>query len=126
MILTQQQQLACQAAQIQKWLGCSQTSEMACLIAIFAQIAGISVTCAELQSLSAQFNCLQRQTQLPALIYLAQQIVANQPPLGAGWIMNFTSNGTGAPPAFTPQSGAGMAYDTSTGIEWTYNGTGWQ
>src|SRR5271165_1703705 len=117
MTLTQQQQLACQAAQIQKWLGCSQTSEMACLIAIFAQIAGISVTCAELQSLAAQFNCLQRQTQLPALIYLATQIIANQPPAGAGFV--FPAYG-GNPPAFTPSTAAARGVGQNTGRQWQW------
>lgn len=54
------------------------------LIGLFQQIAGVNYTCAQLSALAAQYACMPRALQLPALIYLATLIVANGPSGGGG------------------------------------------
>lgn len=133
--LTPQQQLACNGS---KWKGLTRQQQMGALISIFAKIAGITVNCSTLEVLAAEYNCLPPQAQLPALIYLATQILANGGGGGGGTgdVVLFSSGGLGTPPPFTPTinttaypgvtTGA-MATDTSTGQQWNYYpGVGWQ
>ena len=47
------------------------------LISLFANIAGVSVDCPTLNALAQQYACIPPQNQLPALLYLAVQIVNN-------------------------------------------------
>lgn len=99
--------------------------EMAVLIALFAQIAGVTVTCQSLQTLAAQYNCLQSQQQLPALIYLASQIIANQAPAGAGFVFQ----GQGSPVGvITPSSSAAVYFDNTVPTEpamWSWSNNTW-
>jgi hypothetical protein len=60
--------------------------------------------------------------QLAVLIYLADQIVTNGVG-GSGEIQ--AGNYGGAKPTWVPASGAGIAFDTSTGVQWNYYGGDW-
>lgn len=82
---------------------------MSALVAIFAQIGGITVTCQTLQTLAAQFNCLPPSSQLPALIYLATQILAN----GPGSTQVFSGPFGGVTPNFTPSVSTALLVDTT-------------
>jgi hypothetical protein len=126
MTLTPQQQLACEARQIQQWLCRNQGLEMAVLIALFAQIAGVTVTCASLEALAAQFNCLPRQTQLPALIYLATQIVQNgaAPPLVDS--IPYPGPPTVAPGVVVNNVALLSVVVDSNYQQWQYGPLGWQ
>jgi hypothetical protein len=132
--LTPQQQVACAA---RKWKELTQSEQMGVLISLFAQIANVQLTCQSLQALAAQYACLPPQSQLPALIYLASQIVAQGGTgTGAGEVVTFNSGGLGTPPPFTPQinptsfagvSTGAIATDASTGQQWNYfPSIGWQ
>src|ERR1700691_1542425 len=50
--------------------------QMDILIGLFQQIAGVNYTCQQLEALALQYACIPRPLQLPALIYLATQILA--------------------------------------------------
>lgn len=131
-ILTPAQRLACNG---RRWMGLSQDQQMGVLITIFAEIAGMTISCETLEAAAAQYSCLPRQAQLPSLIYLATQIVQNGSTGGggSGGVGNlFVGNFGGFPPSFTPvivstsfvgvSSGA-IATDNSTGQQWVfYNG----
>lgn len=132
--LTPQQQLACNA---RKWKGLTQSDQMGVLISLFAQIADVQLTCQNLQTLAAQYACLPPQSQLPALIYLAAQILAEGGGvgIGAGEVVTFSSGGVGTPPPFTPVVSAtqfagvstgALATDSSTGQQWNYINGAWQ
>jgi hypothetical protein len=85
--MSSQQQLACNAQQILQW-ACrtaktdsgAQSLLMSVLVAQFAQLANMSISCEALEAAAAQYGCLSRQAQLPALIYLVTQITATVPP----------------------------------------------
>lgn len=68
-------ELLCQAKQIERWTGCSQSTQMSLLAAIFANLAKMTLTCESANALAQQFACVERQLQLPLLIALANQIV---------------------------------------------------
>ena len=103
---------------------CDPAFEMAVLIALFAKLAGVTVDCPTLEALASQYNCLPRQVQLPALIYLASQIVALVP-AGGGFV--FAGYYGGNPPPFSPLSPSAIATDTSAGNrQWTWLNGVWQ
>ena len=122
--MTSQEQLSCNAKTVFNAFCGNQTQMMAALVAVFAQIAGISVNCATLQTLAAQYNCLPRQAQLPALIYLASQIVAAQiVPAGSGFAFQGIGN-----PSFTPSQPVAFYVDNTIPAQpafWNWNGTSW-
>src|ERR1019366_2437233 len=134
MTLTPQQLLVCNSVQFKnevlKIFKCScvsggQTFEMAVLIAIFAQLAGIpNVTCTQLQAMAAPFACLQRQQQLPALIALASQIISLVPSGGG-----FVFSGIGSPVGVVFPAVPSAVYVDNTNPNqvgfWNWNGTNW-
>lgn len=101
-------ELVCQAQQIRKCLKCDQSLEMAALIAVFSRLANLPVDCATLNANAAAFACIERQNQLPALIYLATQIVPPIIPANGG----FTFSGLGSPVGVVfPQTPAAQYLD---------------
>jgi hypothetical protein len=133
--LTPQQQIACGA---RKWKGLTQTEQMGVLITIFAELANMPITCQTLQTYAAQFSCLPPGLQLPALIYLASEILAAGGSGGGGGtgdVVTFSSGGLGTPPPFAPQVNAtqyagvstgAIATDISTGRQWNFINGAWQ
>jgi len=124
--MTPQQTLACNAQQILNCFrqGCQSESQvqsqlMAALIAYVAQANGMAIDCATLQNNAAQFQCLPRQLQLPALIWL----FANAPGQSVG---SQIINGIGSP-TFTPTFS--VLYSDNTIPEapnlWLWNGSAW-
>jgi hypothetical protein len=103
--LTPQQQVACGA---KKWKGLTQTEQMGVLISLFAQIADVQLTCQSLATLAAQYSCLPPQLQLPALIYLATQIIEG---VTLENIQVFSTVGT---PTFSPPVSVAIALDNTT------------
>ena len=110
------QQLACESIQVQRWLCNHPCMEMPILIALFAKIAGVTMDCPTLESLAAQYNCLPRQNQLPALIYLATQILAAVPPPD---YINYAG-----PPTQNPPAVQNIVVDVN-GQQWQYFGNQW-
>jgi hypothetical protein len=99
---------------------------MAALVYIFGTLAGMQLTCDQLEAAAATYACLPRATQLPALIYLASQIIANGGTGGGGATQVFSGNYGGYPnlPPFSPTVSAAIAIDTVDGnqTQW-YNGS---
>lgn len=96
------------------------------LVNIFAQIAGMTtpLSCEAVQALAANYTCLARSQQLPALIALAAQIAANgiNPPVPPTLF-----SGIGAP-AFTPPGPTAEYWDVtipSAPNEWLWAGGVW-
>lgn len=112
-------QLVCRARQVQCCLP-TQCEQMSALVAIFAQIAGMPIDCATLATAAGQYACLSRQMQLPALIYLASQILN----LGVNPQIFEGHYGGNAPP-FSPVTPAGMAFDQDTGNVWNWYSNQW-
>lgn len=122
--LTIQQELACQARQIERWTRGNRSYQMSVLIALVANWSGQTLTCQALQTLAAQFSCLPPNQQLPALIALMNEVVSAQiVPPSAGFV--YEGNYGGNPPPFTPQNGSGVATDTSTGQFWVWWNNQW-
>lgn len=115
------QEIACESIQIQHWLCKHPGMEMPILIALFAKLAGMTIDCPTLEANAAQYACLPRQTQLPALIWLANAIFTG------GGIGGFVYGGDwgGNPPPFNPPSQSAAARDTNTGNLWWWDGTQW-
>ena len=84
--MTPQQQLSCDAQNVCRRAKGDQTLLMSALVGIFARIAGVNLDCPTLSTLAAQYACLERQNQLPALIYLATLIATNGGTAGADYI----------------------------------------
>jgi hypothetical protein len=143
MTLTSAQTLACGALKIECCLP-GQNIQMAALVFLFGKLAGVT-DCPTIAAGAAQYSCLSRQEQLPALIFLATQILANLPtiatgpqgPAGAngaagapGPVLTFSGNYAGIAPPFTPTLAVGQmafAYDTSTNTPWYFPfGGAWQ
>jgi len=76
------------------------------------------VDCPTLSTLAAQYNCLPRQTQLPALIYLATQILEN-PAGSAPDFINYAG-----PPLANPPALQNVVID-SNGVLWAFYGNAW-
>jgi hypothetical protein len=89
---------------------------MAALIALWVKATGTPMTCASLEALAQQYTCIDRALQLPALIGLA---VTMQPGSGGGGgptqVFQFTSNGLGGAPPFSPVLGPSSVSGVSTG-----------
>jgi hypothetical protein len=134
--MTPTQELACGALRIERCLP-GQDLQMAALVFLFAKIAGVT-DCNSIAAGAQTVSCLTRQQQLPALIWLASQILANIPviatgpqgPAGApGPVLTFSGNYGGNPPPFTPTVSAGqlaIAYDSSTNQPWFFVNGAWQ
>jgi hypothetical protein len=106
------------------------------LIGLFAQLAGVNLTCEAAQQLASQYACVPPPQQLPLLIGLIINLINNGGIVGGagvGEIVLYSSGGLGTPPPFTPQTNAtstpgvstgALATDTSTGEQWVwYSGT---
>jgi hypothetical protein len=103
------------------------------LVGIFAQIAGMTtpLTCAQVEALAANYQCLERRQQLPALIALAAQILAQggvvPPPTPGFGQQIFAGNWNGFPnvPTLVPPVAAAIAFDVSDGSVWNWWNNGW-
>jgi len=99
---------------------------MLMLVWLFGQIAGVT-DCQTILNGAQTMACISRPQQLPALIWLAYQILNAKT---AATASVFMGNYGGSPPPFTPIvnnatiAGAGqttaIALDTSTGQLWSY------
>lgn len=137
----QMQQIACGALKIERRIGHS--CQMAALIYVFNAM-GPNLSCEQIEEGAQTMACLERQEQLPALIFLAAQIlftaaIGPQGPQGAtggpgpagppGPVLTFSGNYGGNPPPFTPAVAAGqlaIAYDNSTNQPWYWVLGAWQ
>jgi hypothetical protein len=99
------------------------------LVNIFAQIAGMAtpLSCEAVQALAANYMCLERQQQLPALIALAAQIAANgtNPPGFGQQIFEGAYGSYPTPPNFTPTVPAAIAFSTNDGSVWNWYSGSW-
>ena len=139
--MTPAQQLACGALQIECCLP-SQNIQMAALVYLFGKLAGVT-DCPTIAAGAAQYSCLSRQDQLPALIFLATQILAKatmgtpgptgpQGPAGAngpaGPLVMYNLNFSGQLPNFIPPVMSGQLainYDPSSGQLSYYSAGAW-
>lgn len=125
--MSPQQQLSCQAERVVCCLP-TRDLQMGALIALFVKLTGQPMTCAALESLAAQYACVERTLQLPALIALAVQILANGGGGGGGFGQQ-VFGGIG-PPTITPPASIPWAVyiddtlPTSQGF-WLWDGTSW-
>lgn len=124
--MTANEELACNARKVAKCLCFNPQLEMSALIAVFYKLAGVSMDCATLNANAAQFACLPRQAQLPALIYLANLIVTSQiAPAGSGFVFG----GIGSPVGVIfPVAPAAVYFDNTIPASpnmWSWNGSSW-
>jgi hypothetical protein len=103
--------------------------QMAALVYLFGKIAGVT-NCNDILAGAQTITCLDRQQQLPAIIWLALQILnaggGMGPPGPMGPASVFSGAYGGSAPPFTPSTGAAIAFDTGTGQMWSFYNSQWQ
>jgi hypothetical protein len=133
--MTQTQQIACGALAVECKLP-GKDLQMAALVYLFGKIAGVT-NCNDILAGAQTMTCLDRQQQLPALIWLALQILnagggmgPPGPPGPAGPVLSISGNYGGLQPPLPSLSPGqlAVAQDTSTGQLWyfPYGATQWQ
>ena len=126
--MTQTQQIACGALAVECKLP-GKDLQMAALVYLFGKIAGVT-NCNDILAGAQTMTCLDRQQQLPALIWLALQILnaggGMGPPGPPGPASVFSGAYGGSPPNFTPTSSGAIAFDTDTGQMWSWYNNQWQ
>jgi hypothetical protein len=113
------QSLSCQARRVACWLP-SREQQMCALVAIFVKIAGVPMTCSALENLAAQYSCVDRSLQLPALLALAEQILAK----GIGGIGAPDYIDYAGPPLVNPPALQNIVVDVN-GKQWQFFQNTW-
>ena len=94
---------------------------MAAIIYYLGQLTGVSTDCATLQAGAAQYACIPRQDQLPAMIYMLAQLLSGN--TVGGFV--FAGNYGGNQPPFSPTTAGAVAIDSITGRQWQWSGGAW-
>lgn len=121
MTLTPTQSLACQAEQISRCLNCDPNLQMGAIIALLSQLAESTMDCPALAAAAAQFSCIPRQLQVPAMIYQLNAILTGN---GIGGLV-YSEDWGGNPPPFIPPSLGAIGIDSVTGRQWQFSGGSW-
>jgi hypothetical protein len=129
-------QIACGALQVECKIPCHGT-QMAAIVWLLGQISGVT-DCNAILAGANSLSCLSRQQQLPAMIFLLQQIfnaggvvgpIGPQGPAGpAGPLVLYNLNFAGQLPNFIPPVSAGqlaLNYDPSSGQLSYYSNGAW-